>query len=286
MEEALDDTSYKQWSCHKLLCKLCRNLQPPAMGARFTIFGQAGHAEQLDGLALLLIKAADVETNSDPTTTHKQVWICDIGHKQIHGRKQISIRCNSIEQCVHLRCAGIRQAQYTDTWTCHLHIFRTHTDITQSHTSRPVSKPPIHSPHTPPQPKHTFNTPCYHRMIKHKANPLTHSPPTLRTQPRAKHIPMSHTPPTPLTTLISSTSPALDNTPEPRVPHIYALTATTPTLDPTPALPSLSHPHILAAHTHMQHKQQYTHHSHCNNRTHNIGYHDNLTDRPRTTTGL
>ena len=28
------------------------------------------------------------------------------------------------------------------------------------------------------------------------------------------------------------------------------------------------------------------HHSHRNNRTHDIGYHDHLTDRPRTTTGL
>ena len=36
----------------------------------------------------------------------------------------------------------------------------------------------------------------------------------------------------------------------------------------------------------MQHKQQYMHHSHRNNRTHNIGYYDNLTNRPRTTTGL
>ena len=33
-------------------------------------------------------------------------------------------------------------------------------------------------------------------------------------------------------------------------------------------------------------KQQYMHHSHRNNRTHNIGYYDNLTNRPRTTTGL
>ena len=39
-------------------------------------------------------------------------------------------------------------------------------------------------------------------------------------------------------------------------------------------------------HTHMQHKQQYMHHSHHNNRIHNIGYYDNLTNRPRTTTGL
>ena len=72
-------------------------------------------------LALLLIKVGDVETNPGPTTLNKRVWICDICHKQIHVRKQISIRCNRIEHWVHLRCAGIRKAQYTDTWTCHLH---------------------------------------------------------------------------------------------------------------------------------------------------------------------
>ena len=62
---------------------------------------------------LLLIKAGDVETNPGPTTTRKQVWICDICHRQIQVRKQISIRYNRIEHWVHLRCAGIRLAQYT-----------------------------------------------------------------------------------------------------------------------------------------------------------------------------
>ena len=80
-------------------------------------------------LALLLIKAGDVETNPGPTTTHKKVWICDICHKQIHGRKQISIRSNRIEHWVHLRCACIRLAQYTDTWTYHLHK---ESELTQS----------------------------------------------------------------------------------------------------------------------------------------------------------
>ena len=47
-------------------------------------------------LALLLTKAGDVETNPGPTTLNKKVWICDICHKQIHIRKQISIRCNRI----------------------------------------------------------------------------------------------------------------------------------------------------------------------------------------------
>ena len=106
-------------------------------------------------LALLLTKASDVETNSGLTTLNKRVWICDICYKQIHVRKQISIRCNRIEHWVHLRCAGIRQAQYTDTWTCHLHResrLITHTDITPPHPSRHWSKPPTHYPPTPPQP--------------------------------------------------------------------------------------------------------------------------------------
>ena len=116
--------------------------------------------DQHGWLALLLTKAGDVETNPGPTTLNKKVWICDICHKQIHVRKQISIRFNRIEHWVHLRCAGIRQAQYTDTWTCHLHResrLTPHTDITPPHRSRPWFKPPTHSPPTPPtppQPKH------------------------------------------------------------------------------------------------------------------------------------
>ena len=108
---------------------------------RFLACGPAGW------LALLLTKAGDVETNPGPTTLNKKVWICDICHKQIHVRKQISIMCNTIEHWVHLRCAGIRQAQYTDTWTYHLHR---ESRLTQtSHRSRPWSKPPthLHYPH-------------------------------------------------------------------------------------------------------------------------------------------
>ena len=123
----------KLHTCHsglKRLCKLCRTFPLPAMGARFTVFlacrpcGPAG----------------DVETNPGPTTLNKRVWICDICHNQIHVRKQISIGCNRIEHWVHLKRAGIRQAQYTDTWTCHLHResrLTSHTDITPPHRSRP-----------------------------------------------------------------------------------------------------------------------------------------------------
>ena len=88
--------------------------RPQQMGARFWTSRPCGPA---GWLALLLIKTGDVETNPGPTNTHQQVRICDICHKQIHGREQISIRCNRIEHWVHVRCAGIHLAQFTDTWT-------------------------------------------------------------------------------------------------------------------------------------------------------------------------
>ena len=87
-----------------------------------------------------------------------------------------------------------------------------------------------------------------------------HSPPCPLTPPRTKHIHMSHT--------------------HTRTHHNHT--------SPPPPHQHCRHPRTLtlSQHTHMQHKQQYMHHSHRNNRTHNIGYYDNLTNRPRTTTGL
>ena len=107
--------------------QIVSNLPAPSNGARFTVFWPCRPCGPAGWLALLLTKAGDVETNPGPTTLNKRVWICDICHKQIHVRKQISIRCNRIEHWVYLRCADIRQAQYTDTWTCHLHRYSTHT---------------------------------------------------------------------------------------------------------------------------------------------------------------
>ena len=189
--EALNDIAYKRWSCHsghKLLCKLCRTFPPPAMGAQFTVFLESRPCGPAGWLALLLTKAGDVKTNPGPTTSHKRACICDICYKQIHVRKQISIRCNRIEQLMHLSCAGIRQAQYTDTWTCHLHResrLAPHRDITpplQTLVQAPTHSPP--TPPTPPQPKHrhTSNTPHVPTgLVKSKPNhhtPLTPSPPT------------------------------------------------------------------------------------------------------------
>ena len=78
-------------------------LKPPAPrnGGPIYRFWASGSCGRLTGwLVLLLIKAGDVESNPGPTITHKQVWICNICHKQIHGRKQISIRCNRIEHSI------------------------------------------------------------------------------------------------------------------------------------------------------------------------------------------
>ena len=132
---APDDTAYTRWSCHSGLAnpvQIVSTPPTPAMGARL-LFLASRPCRPAGWMAMLLIKAGNVETNPGPTTTHKQVWICDICHRQIQVRKQISIRCNRNEHWVHLRCAGNRLAQYTDTWTCHQHResrLTTHTDIT------------------------------------------------------------------------------------------------------------------------------------------------------------
>ena len=264
-QQAPNDTVYKWWSCHscyKLLCKLCRNLPPQQWGPDLPGFLPIRPCGPTGWLALLLIKAGDVELNPGQTTTDKQVWICDICHKQIHCMKQISIRCNRIEHWVHLRCAGIRQEQYTDTWTCHLQResrLISHTDITpplQTQVQAPYPLPTYTTHTTATQIQtHVEHSPYSHRIGKaqtQSSHPLTPSTPT---PPQAKHIHIhiSHTPPTPLirhTTLIYSTSAALDTIPEPRVPPTCpALTTTTP------------HP---SSHQHCRHPRTLTlsHHTH------------------------
>ena len=124
---SLQAVELSQW--FQAAVQIVSNL-PQQWAARFTVFWACQPCGPAGWLALLLTKVGDVETNPGPTTLNKKVWICDICHKQIHVRKQISIRCNRIEHWVHLRCAGIRQAQYTDTWTC------PSTQIIQTHTSQ------------------------------------------------------------------------------------------------------------------------------------------------------
>ena len=258
------------------------------MGARFTVVWASRPCGPSGWLALLLTKAGDVETNPG-LTSHKRVWICDICYKQIHIRKQISIRCNRIEHWVHLRCAGIRQAQYTDTWTCHPHRksrLAPHTDITTPHPSRPWSDPPTLSPPTPPTPpqpkhRHTSNTPPVPTgLVKSKPNPLINSPHSPPTPPRATHTHLtystnsSHS----RTTLIHNTSAALYTIPEPRVPPT-CFAFTTPHPSPTPAT---SHHHTPSADTHAT--QTTVHASQSPHPPHPHGYYGKLTGRPKTTT--
>ena len=108
-----------------------------------------------------------------------------------------------IEHWVNLRCAGIRQAQYTYTWACHIYResrLAPHTDITPPHPSRPWSKPlptPTYNTHTTATKTQTYVQHCSHRIGKVQtqfSHPLTPSTPL---PPRAKHIHISHTPPTP-----------------------------------------------------------------------------------------
>ena len=174
----------------------------------------------------------------------------------MHVMNQISIRCNRIEHCVHLRCADINEAQYTYTWTCHLHReSRLPYHITPSHPSRSWYKTPTHSTPTPPTPplpkhRHTSNTPHVHTgLVKPKPNAVIHSPPL---QPGC-HESTTYTSHTlyQLLSLIYSTSASLDTILEPRVPATCpALTTTTPHTSPTSVLPLPSHPHTLSAYTH------------------------------------
>ena len=61
-------------------------LTPPAPrnGGPFLPFFWAARPSRPAGwLALLLLKAGDVETNPGPKHTRTQVWICDICHREI-----------------------------------------------------------------------------------------------------------------------------------------------------------------------------------------------------------
>ena len=106
-------------------CMTCSLLMQGASirggGGRFTVFWESWPCGPAGWLALLLIKPVDVETNAVPTTTHRHVWICDLSYKQIHGRKQISIRCNRIEHWVYLRCRYLPSTihRYLDLLSTH-----------------------------------------------------------------------------------------------------------------------------------------------------------------------
>ena len=76
--------------------QIVSNLPAPSNGSPiYRFLGASRPCGPAAWLALLLTKAGGIETNPGPTTSHKPVCICDLCYKQIHVRKQISIRCNS-----------------------------------------------------------------------------------------------------------------------------------------------------------------------------------------------
>ena len=149
----------------------------PTMGALFTFSFASRSCGPAGWLALLLIKVDDVETYPGPTT-YKQVWIYDISHKQIHGRKQRSIRCNWVTKdapsTIH-RYLDLPSTQMIQTHNSHRTPFQTL-----------VPKPPTHSPPTPQQAKHTSNTPAVPSGLeKPRPKPLIHSPHSSPTPPES-----------------------------------------------------------------------------------------------------
>ena len=145
----------------------------------------------------------------------------------------------------------------TCTWTYHLHKgyrLPTHTHITLPHPSRSWSNPPTHStPHLHhPQDRNTITPPVRTGLVKPNPIPLNHQPPHLI------HIPGPNTYTFhtlhqlfhPLITFIPSMSATLCTIAEPHVSPTHSCPALTqPHLsrNPTPALPSPSHPHTLSA---------------------------------------
>ena len=108
------------------LCKLCRHL--------LRTHWMAGNAPHKIGRC------------QDRSDYHTQTSLdCDICHRQIQVRTQISIRCCRIEHWVHLRCTGIRLVQYINT---------THNTATNTQTHIPLSPcspntyPPLPEPNT------------------------------------------------------------------------------------------------------------------------------------------
>ena len=181
--QAPADTANEWCSCHsrfgKLLHKLCRKPPPPRNGAQFPGFGTNWPCGPSGWLVLLLIKASDVETNSGLTSTHKQFWICYICHKQIYGRKQISVRCSNINTRCTLICVyGRSRYLYIVLGRClylpYTQIIRTHNSHRHNTTAPLQTLVQAHSPPTPPQPRHTSNTPLVPTgLVRPKPNSLT-----------------------------------------------------------------------------------------------------------------
>ena len=149
-------TAYTQWSCHSGMANTVHIVPTPlapSNRSQITVFWASQSCRPAGRLVLLLIKAGDVETNPGPTNIRKQVWICDICHRKIQVRKQISIRCIRIEHWVNLTCTTPIHALTATTPlpdptpTAYTHATQT-TVHTRTHRNHISPGPHTHSIHT------------------------------------------------------------------------------------------------------------------------------------------
>ena len=168
----------------------------PRNGVRFTVFGKlARRTRWMSGTALHKSgRCRDKSRSDNHTQTSRNLRYIP---NQIHGMKHISIKCNMIEHWVHLRCACIRLAHYTDTWTGHLHKISRLTTHSYNITQPFQTLVQVHSlttPHTSPQSKQTTSNTLHipTGLVKPKPNPLIRSPLSPPISPRAKHTHFTH----------------------------------------------------------------------------------------------
>ena len=112
--QAPKDTAYTRWSCHSGMpnhVQIVSNPPAPSNAGPITVLWASRPCGPAGWMALLLTKASDVETNPGPTTLGYTTT-----SRYRYGATGLNTGCT-----LHIRCAGIRLAQYTDTGTCHHH---------------------------------------------------------------------------------------------------------------------------------------------------------------------
>ena len=196
-------------------------------------------------------KAGDVETNPDPITTHKQVWIGDTCHKQIQDRKQISIRFNMIKHWVPQRCADIRLTQYRHT---------SHTPLFPQDWSKPIllSTQPSHLLHRPEPNTYTF----FKLQLISSHAPHSSLARHLRKTHYLNHMYHLHT------YNLHSSQPYPPPSPTPNIAVSHTLSQYTyiehKTTGHVSQLPKSPHPHRVPRQSHSQTTYLHTPHKHTN----------------------
>ena len=103
------------------------------MWARFHVLGKSSIPAAW--LALLLTKAADVESNPGPTKhTNKDtsvIWICDPCYKS-RNKPQSDVTTHTQHTLGSSECTHIQQRQYKPDWRCTIHTLTQNITTTSS----------------------------------------------------------------------------------------------------------------------------------------------------------